>query len=162
MKLERVERLNLGLSAGAVAASFALATPHFATSLALGAFLEAMNLGALHRGAKHLFAGEISGAGPWLGLFAVRFLLLAVGIFVVIQAGAHPVALVIGLSIAMPAVLIDAWLRRPELIPHEALPAVDPDDPSWDRYSVWRAREVLPDPDDGPAAAATEESEEER
>ena len=41
MKLElaRVERLNLGLSAGAVAASLALETPHFATSLAAGALL---------------------------------------------------------------------------------------------------------------------------
>ena len=75
MKLERVERLNLGLSAGAVAASFAIATPHFATSLALGAFLEAMNFGAMHRGAQRFFAGEISPApDPGSRLFATRFL----------------------------------------------------------------------------------------
>jgi len=148
MKIERVERLNLGLSAGAVAASFVLATPHFAASLAAGAFLEAINFGALHRGAERFFAGEFSGAGPWVGLFATRFLLLAVGIFVVLSAGAHPVALLIGLSIAMPAVLIDAWLRRPPVLDPETLPALDPDDPSWDRYSIWQMAEVAPQSDD--------------
>ena len=40
MALARVEQLNLGLSAGAVAASYMLVTPHFASSLAAGAFLE--------------------------------------------------------------------------------------------------------------------------
>jgi hypothetical protein len=142
MKLERVERLNLGLSAGAVAASFALATPHFATSLAVGALLEAVNFGSMYRGARHFFAGEFGGAGPWVALFATRFVLLAVGIFFTISAGAHPVALVIGLSIAMPAVLIDSWIHRPAVVDHAALPMLAPDDPSWDRYSVWRAAEV--------------------
>jgi hypothetical protein len=157
MKLERVERLNLGLSAGAVVASFALTTPHFATSLAVGAFLEAVNFGAMYRGAERFFAGEFSGAGPWVGLFATRFLLLAVGLFVVLSAGAHPVALLIGLSIAMPAVLIDAWLRRPPVLDAEQLPALDPDDPSWDQYSIWQAGEVTPRRDDDVSDTLDEE-----
>ena len=80
-ELASVERLNLGLSAGAVAASLALVSPHFAGSLAAGAFLEALNLGAIHRGAKRLFRGEIEGARTWVGLFSMRFLTLAAAIF---------------------------------------------------------------------------------
>jgi hypothetical protein len=142
MKLERVEKLNLGIGAGAVAASFALATPHFAASLAVGALLEAMNFGALYRGAERFFVGEFAGAGPWVGLFGLRFIMLGVGIFVTMSAGAHPAALLIGLSLAMPAVVIDAWANRPAIVPPEMLPMVDSDDPSWDRYSVLRADEV--------------------
>ena len=149
MSFARVERLNLGLSAGVVAAGFALSTPHFAASLAAGALIEAVNFGALHRGARHFFSGEVSGAGAWIGLFAMRFVLLGTGIFATLTLGAHPVALVIGLSIAMPAVLIDAWLHRPRPLEHESLPALDADDPSWDDYSVWRAGEIraLPEKD---------------
>ena len=68
MKLElaTVERLNLGLSAGAVAASYAFLTPHFATSLAAGACLEAINLGAIHRGARKLFGGDLAELGEGL------------------------------------------------------------------------------------------------
>jgi hypothetical protein len=151
MKLERVERLNLGLSAGAVAASFAFATPHFATGLAIGAALEAMNFGSLYRGAKHFFAGEFGGAGPWVGLFGLRFVLLGVAIFITLHSGVHPVALTVGLSIAMPAALIDAWLHRPEIIPPDTLPSLEEDDPSWDAYSVWHAAEVEPHREaDGP------------
>jgi small basic protein len=137
MKLERVERLNLGLSAGAVAASFVLATPNFAISLAAGAALEAVNFGALHRGAQRFFSGDVPGASGWLILFALRFVMLGVSIGVVIWVGAHPVALVIGLSIAMPAVLIDAWMNRPQPTDEAAMPGLAPDDPEWDRHSVW-------------------------
>ena len=149
MKLERVERLNLGLSAGAIAASYALATPQFATSVALGACLEAVNFGALMRGARHFFAGDIRGAGPWVGIFAIRFLMLGGGIFFLLQLGAHPIALVIGLSLAMPAVLIDAWLHRPPVVDPSTLPVVDNDNESWERWSVWRAREVASRAADG-------------
>lgn len=155
MNLERVERLNLGMSAGAIAASFALASPHFATSLAVGATLEALNFGALHRGAKLFFAGGFSGAGPWVGLFGLRFVLLAAGIFFTMAAGANPIALVIGLSIAMPAVLLDAWLNRPPVVDPATLPALDAEDPGWDRYSVWRGDEV-----DAPADDAADERSE--
>lgn len=120
-ELAKVEQWNLGLSAGAVAASLALVTPHFATSLAAGAFLEAMNLGAIHRAAKRLFEGHVM-TGAWIGGFALRFMLLGAGIFAVMYVGAHPVALLIGLSIAMPATLIDAWLNRPPILDPATLP----------------------------------------
>ncbi|MFK7895440.1 MAG: ATP synthase subunit I [Myxococcota bacterium] len=120
-ELAKVEQWNLGLSAGAVAASLALVTPHFATSLAAGAFLEALNLGAIHRAAKRLFDGQVM-TGAWVGGFALRFMMLGAGIFAVMYVGAHPVALLIGLSIAMPATLIDAWLNRPPILDPATLP----------------------------------------
>jgi len=156
MKLERVERLNLGLSAGAIAASYALSTPHFATSVALGACLEAVNFGAMLRGARHFFAGNIQGAGPWVGGFTARFLLLAIGIFAFLRLGADPAALLIGLSIAMPAVLLDAWIHRPEPVDPTQLPALDPDDEAWDRWSVWRVAELAPREDADEASPAYE------
>lgn len=118
--LARVEQWNLGLSASAVAASLALETPHFATSLAAGALLEAFNLGALRRSAMSFFTGQMTRS--WTGAFALRFLLIGAGIFLTLQAGANPVALLIGLSIAMPAVLIDAWLNRPPVLDPATLP----------------------------------------
>ncbi len=119
--MAKVEQWNLGLSAGAVAASYAIGTPHFATSLAAGAFLEAINLGAIHRAAKRLFAGELMSAG-WVGGLAFRFLILGAAIYLTMTAGANPIALLIGLSIAMPATLIDAWLNRPPIIDPSTLP----------------------------------------
>ena len=118
--LARVEQWNLGLSASAVAASLALGTPHFATSLAAGAFLEALTLGALRRSALQVFAGQMTRS--WTGAFALRFLALAAAIFLTLEAGANPIALLIGLSIAMPAVLIDAWLNRPPILDPATLP----------------------------------------
>lgn len=120
--LAKVEQWNLGLSASAVAASLALETPHFATSLAAGALLEAVNLGALHRSAVRFFGGELERS--WTGGFALRFLFLAGGIFLTLQVGAHPVALLIGLSIAMPAALVDAWLNRPPILDPATLPII--------------------------------------
>ena len=171
-ELARVERLNLGLSAGAVAASLALVSPHFAGSLAAGAFLEALNLGAIHRGAKRLFTGEIEGARTWIGLFSMRFLTLAAAIFVTMQAGADVAALLIGLSITMPATVIDAWLNRPAVVDPATLPSfVDgaplsgaaalaedqSDDEYWESYSVWRpGRLITSERDDLLSEAAAE------
>jgi hypothetical protein len=152
LELARVERLNLGLSAGAVAASFALLSPHFAGSLAAGAFLETLNLGVLHRGARKLFAGELEGARTWVGVFSIRFLTLAAAIFVVMQAGADPAALLIGLSLTMPATLIDAWLNRPPVVDPASLPVLvdgrldgesEEDAEYWDSYSVWRPGRLI-------------------
>ena len=146
--LAKVERLNLGLSAGAVAASFALATPHFATSLALGAFVEAINFGAIHRGARALFEGEPAGARGWVGVFSMRFVLLALAIFMTLQAGADPVAFLIGLSLVMPATLIDAWIHRPPVIDPAELPVLfeeesEDDREYWESYSIWRPGRLL-------------------
>ena len=151
-ELASVERLNLGLSAGAVAASLALVSPHFAGSLAAGAFLEALNLGAIHRGAKRLFRGEIEGARTWVGLFSMRFLTLAAAIFATMQAGADVAALLIGLSITMPATVLDAWLNRPAVVDPAtlppfvdggALPEDQSDDAYWESYSVWRPGRLI-------------------
>jgi hypothetical protein len=120
-ELAKVEQWNIGLSAGAVAASYALVTPHFATSLAAGAFLEAINLGAIHRAAKRLFAGELMSRG-WVGGLSLRFLILGTAIFLTMRSGADPIALLIGLSIAMPATVIDAWLNRPPILDPATLP----------------------------------------
>jgi hypothetical protein len=168
MQLERVERLNLTLSAGAVAATFALASPHVASSLAVGAALEAMNFGALVRGARIYLGGGEQGSGPWLALFSVRFILLGAGIVLAMQAGAHPVGLLCGLSIAIPTVIIDGWLNRP---PIDAAARGEgewsvppPEDESWDRYSIWRPQAVdEPEPVDealatGMQRAANEDS----
>jgi hypothetical protein len=120
-ELAKVEQWNIGLSASAVAASLALATPHFATSLAAGAFLEAINLGAIHRAARRLFAGELLSRG-WVGGLSMRFVILGVAIYLTMDAGANPIALLIGLSIAMPATIIDAWLNRPPVVDPATLP----------------------------------------
>lgn len=133
MGLARVEQLNLGLSAGAVAACYALSTPHFATSLAAGAFLEAINLGAIHRGAKRLFDGKMM-SGGWVGMLPMRLVLLAFAIYFAMRLGAQPAALAIGLSIAMPATLIDAWMNRPPIIDPAELPTFLEDFDEEDSY----------------------------
>ena len=181
LDLARVERLNLGLSAGAVAASFAFVTPHFAGSLAAGAFLEAINLGAIHRGAKSLLQtdesgqveeaeGAIASVGKntriWIGVFSMRFLALAAAIFLTMEAGANPAALIIGLSLAMPATVFDAWLNRPEVVDPATLPSFvdgryehESDDEAeyWENYSVWRpGRLITTERDDLLSEAAAE------
>ena len=54
MKFYPAERVNMGISAGAVAASFAAVSPHFAGSLAIGAVLEAMNAIRIRDGELHV------------------------------------------------------------------------------------------------------------
>jgi len=125
-----MERLNFGISAGAVAASFALASPAFATSVALGAAIEAVNFRALRAGAAQLFAGNLVAGKAWAMGFAISF---------AIRAGAHPIALVIGLSTTIPAVVIGACLQRPPIDPDA--PALADDDPAWDAWNPWLARE---------------------
>lgn len=141
MKFYPAERVNMGISAGAVAASLATMSPHFAGSLAVGAILEAMNFRFMHGVAEALFAGVVNGGGPWVGVLSLRISLVVGGIVAAMTAGANPLALTIGLSLAMPAAVIAAVLHRPEIIPQEADPGLDPDDPSWDSYSIWRAAE---------------------
>jgi hypothetical protein len=135
-----MERVNLGLSAGAVAASLALASPPFAASLALGAALEAANFRALRAGAARLLlSGDLAIGKAWLAGFGVRFALLSVAIGYALDQGAHPVGLTIGLSTILPAVVVGAWLQRPPIGSPE--PGPPPDDPSWERWNPWLARE---------------------
>ena len=139
MKIDPIERLNLTLSASAVAASFVLASPLFAISLAAGAVLEAFNFRGLRNQAQFLFWGHIKSGGGWTGIYALRFSILVIGIGAALYFGADPVGLVIGLSLIMPAAVIEAWRSRPPVDPNA--PALAADDPAWDRWNPWLARE---------------------
>ena len=148
MKLYPAERLNVGISAGAIVASFAIATPHFATSLAIGALLETLNFRLLHRAAEFLFGGVMVSGGTWMVVLALRLTLLCGAAAAAMWAGADPVALVLGLSLVMPATLVAAWWSRPEVVEHQPEAPLPPDDPSWDQYSVWHASERVADDDE--------------
>jgi hypothetical protein len=152
--LLRVERLNLTLSAGAVAASLAFSSTLFAGSLAAGAALEVVNFRTLHGAARRFFAGELGGPGLWLGVVGLRLGLLGAALVFALTAGLEPIPLVIGLSLVMPAVVIDAWRNRPEVVPQPDYPVPPPDDPAWDRFSVWRFSAMDEQPEDDTAAAA--------
>lgn len=133
----RVERLNLTLSAGAVAASYAVFTPQIASSVAAGALLEVLNFRALHASAQRFFTGELGGAGMWMGVVGLRLGVITGALLLVAALGGHPLAFVAGLSVVMPAVVIDGWRNRPEILDQGDYPVPPPDDPEWDRFSIW-------------------------
>jgi hypothetical protein len=141
-----VTRTNLGLAAAAVTAAALFASPLFAASLALGALFEHLNFRGLYRSAAALVLPDGPGAGRGFGVMGPRFALLAVAIGVALKLGAHPVGLVIGLSLVVPAAVIEAWRARPPIDP--TAPALAPDDESWDRWDPWLAREREPDADE--------------
>jgi hypothetical protein len=142
MNIDPIERWNIAISAGAVATSLAVATPLFATSLAVGAALEAANFRALRRSTQFLFWGVMPGQRVWAAVFGMRFGLLAIGIIAALYLGADVVGLLAGLSIIMPATVIETWRSRPPIDPNA--PCLDDDDPSWDRWNPWLARESAP------------------
>ena len=139
-----IERLNLTLSAGAVAASLALAPPIFTVSLATGAILEAANFRALRRAGQRLFSRELTGAMGWTALFGMRFALLGVAMYVALAAGANPIGLVLGLSLIVPSVIWVAWRQVPPAVEAGSIEVPPPDDPSWDDWNPWLARERDP------------------
>jgi len=141
--IERVQGLNLSLSAGAVAVSWVLLSPLFAASLAAGAVLEAVNFRSMRRSCQAIFQSGVSAGGPAVTAFGLRFVLLGAAVGLALYVGAHPVGLVIGLSLIVPSVVIAAWMARPE--PAPAAPAPPPDDPSWDEWNPWLARVREPD-----------------
>lgn len=142
MQLDPMERINLTLSAGAVAAGYAFASPGFATSLALGAAIEAVNFRGLLSAARRVLGGDLALGNVWVAVFALRFVVLAGAIGFALRSGAHPVGLVLGLSMIVPAVLVGAWRQRPPVGPAGAAPP--PDDPTWDTWNPWLAREREP------------------
>ena len=144
MSVDPVQRWNATLSAGAVAASFAAVSPRFAAAVAIGAALEALNFRVLHGCARRFFSGELAGA--WSATYALRFMGLVLCIAAAVYLGAHPIGLLIGLSLIVPAVVIAAWRNRPPVV--AGAPALAPDDPAWDRWDPWLARERDPDEDD--------------
>lgn len=140
---------NLAFSAAATAASYALLSPRFAFALALGAALEVVNFRSLFSSCQRIFgmgAEGVGGAGPAVGAFGVRFVLLAAVLFFALRAGLHPVGLVVGLSLIMPAVVIAAWRARPAIDPNA--PALPDDDPLWDTWNPWLAHENAPADDE--------------
>ncbi len=141
-----VMRWNVAFSAGASAAGWALVSPVFGASVALGALLETVNFRGLWRGAELSVLGRQGGVGAVVGAFGLRFVLLALVLWVALDAGAHPVGLVLGLSLMMPAVVLAAWKARPRNDP--TAPALASDDPLWDAWNPWLARESLPGDDD--------------
>jgi hypothetical protein len=147
MRIDPIERTNLTLSAGAVAASLALAGPAFAASLAAGALLEALNFRGLRRQSQFLFWGQIRSGGAWSGVYALRFGLLVIGIGAALAFGADPAGLLVGLSLVMPAAVIEAWRARPPVDPNA--PALGPEDPAWEQWNPWLARERAPGEDEG-------------
>ena len=129
---------NLAFCAGAVAAGFELVSPRFAASLALGALLETLNFRILWRASQRILLASAP-AGAVLGAFGLRFALLALALWAALRAGADEVGLVIGLSLMVPAVVLAAWRARPAPGPAGGTPP--PDDPSWDAWNPWLARE---------------------
>jgi hypothetical protein len=134
--MERVERLNLALSVGATAAGLAFVSPLFAVSVAVGAAIETVSLHHLMRTGRQMFEGQPQN---WNAGYALRFVLVGLGLGLALWGGAHPVGLVLGLSLGVPATILEAWRSRPA--PVENAPALPPDDPSWDRWNPWLARE---------------------
>ena len=145
LDIDPIERTNLTLSAGAVAASLVLASPAFAVSLAIGALLEVVNFRGLRRQSQFLFWGQIRSGGVWTGVYGLRFGLLVIGIGAALYFGADPIGLLIGLSLIMPAAVFAAWRSRPPIDPNA--PTLAGDDPEWDRWNPWLARES-DEPDD--------------
>ena len=86
---------------------------------------------------------------------AICLAVLSVAVAMAIGAGLQPIPLVIGLSLVMPAVVIDAWRNRPVVTPQPDYPVPPPDDPAWDRFSVWRfsAMDEQPEEDENDDAA---------
>ena len=146
MKLAPIERTSLALSAGAAALALAASGPGFAASLLAGAALESVNFRGLYRSGAAFLSGELPGGGVFRAVAGLRFLLLATGVGTALAIGAHPVGLVIGLSLVLPAAVIEAWRHRPPDVPDA--PALAPDDPEWERWDAWRAREREADDED--------------
>jgi len=160
MNLYPAEKVNLGLSAGAVATSFALASPLFAGSVAVGVTLGTVNFRFLHTTAEAVFQGAVQ-SGAWVGVLAFRLALVFAGIVAAMWLGADGIGLAIGLSVVMPATVAAAVWLKPAHVPTVPGPAVAPDDPIWDDYSVWRPnREARPrDDDDASRHARTHDEE---
>ena len=161
----RVERLNVTLSAGAVAASFAFLPQAVATGVAAGAAVEVLNFRALHGTARAFFSGDLGGPGMWMGVFGLRMAVVGAALAVAASFGVSPVGFAAGFSILMPALVFDAWRNRPPVLDQSDYPVPDPDDPSWDEFSVWRIEPAVKPEDelelDEQAAAEAPEAREE-
>ncbi len=139
---------NLAFSASACAASYSLVSPRFALALGVGALLEVVSFRSLWRSCEKILLAGAGGAqaAASAGIFGLRFLLLVLTLFVAIRLGVHPLGLVIGVMLIVPAVVIAAWRARPPIDPNA--PVLAADDPAWDAWNPWLAREDEPPSDD--------------
>jgi hypothetical protein len=129
---------HAAISAAAALPAFALATPKFAFSLLLGAALQTLNFRGLFGLAQSALAQQARAASG----FALRLPLFGALVFVAIRSGVDAAGLLASITTLVPAVLVAAWQSRPrDAADAAALPALAPDDPSWDQYSLWLARE---------------------
>ena len=134
----RVLAWHVALTGIAALAALALATPKFALSLLLGAALQTLSLHGLFGFARAAFTQQARAASG----FAVRLPLFGALLFVAIKAGVDAAGLLVGITTLVPAVVIAAWQSRPrDIADSTTLPALPLDDPSWDQYSLWLARE---------------------
>lgn len=112
-----VGRWYLALVAGAVSVAWFASSPGVAISLLCGAGIGALNFFLIYRNCQAIFLGAAGGERNGtvvaaLG-FCLRFGMLLLVVAVSIYIGAHPVGLVIGLSLIVPAILIQTWISRP-------------------------------------------------
>ncbi len=133
----RVLAWHAAFTAAAALAGFVFASPRFALGLLLGAALQTLNFRGLFALSQHAFALEARAASG----FALRLPLFGLLLFVAIRLGVDAAGLLCGITTLVPAVVIAAWQSRPRFVPASELPALAPDDPSWDEWNPWLARE---------------------
>ena len=138
----------LGLAAAAGALALALASPHFAASMGVGALLQLTNFRALWRSCEKILLVGGPGAGLAVATFSVRFVLIGAAVGVALWAGVDAAGLLVGLSLIIPAAVVAAWQARPPVLAN--VPALPEDDPTWDLWNPWLAREQDPVDEDEP------------
>ena len=131
---------NLAFSAGACALSFAAVSPRFAAGLALGAVLEAVNFRSLWRSCERIFLGGRARRRP--GRRALRPALRAARRRDLLRdprrrAPRRPRRRALA-DRAGDACSPPGARARPSIAD---APALAPDDPEWERWDAWRARE---------------------
>lgn len=137
-----IERVHAVLAVVAVPMAALLASTPFTVSLAVGLLIGALNFRGLCLQAEGLFSSQLGErGGMWTAFSGLRLVVLATLMLLALRAGADPVALVLGLSMILPACLIGGWRMRPAPGPATLVPVPAPDDPSWDRWNPWLARE---------------------
>jgi len=101
--------------------------------------MEAANFHAMRRSAQFLFWGVLPNQRAWGAVFGMRMGLLALGIAAALYFGTDAAGLLVGLSLIIPAAIIEAWRTRPPIL--EDVEAIDPDDPAWKDWNPWLARQ---------------------
>ncbi len=143
MTTRPIERINVALSAGAVATAAMVATPLFAASVAIGALVEGLSFRGLSVASHAFFAGVIRGQAAWLLLLAMRLGLVGALLFGAIRLGIDPVGLLIGLSIILPASVLGAIRMRPPVDPNAGPIREEDSEWGWDAR-LYQDREEAP------------------